>query len=184
MKIIFRKIGIMTSQRGSMFQNSEIVRSEKLFWLNQSYYMSWFWHFYRQLYMTYKLSLFDLILRWWRHNMGLEFHDFEKKVSLTNASPKSSFYFRFSSFYHHWYMRQEFGYFLTNFGLMMSPMESKLQYFEEVISQTNSLLQSSMKYWFWSFYHSQYLIYNFEPVLPNFEIMTSQKSKCSRILKT
>ena len=37
MKIIFRKIGIITSQRGSMFQNSEILRSEKLFWLKLLY---------------------------------------------------------------------------------------------------------------------------------------------------
>ena len=59
------------------------------------------------------------------------------------------------------------GPFWPSFGLMTSPWESKLQYFEKVISGTNSSLQSSIKYWFRSFYHLQYMIYNFGLFLPN-----------------
>ena len=72
--------------------------------------------------------------------------------------------------------------FSPKLGLMTSPRESKLQYFEKVISETNSSIQSSIKYRFWSFYHSRYMIYSCRPFLPNLKIMTTTK-KHSRILK-
>ena len=69
-----------------------------------------------------------------------------------------------------------------NFGLMTSPRKSKLQYFEKVISESNSLYQSSIKYWFRSFYYCRHTVNNFGPFLSNLEKMMSQKNK-SRILK-
>ena len=112
----------------SRFRNSSVRK----FFLNEpSHYMSWFWYFYRQSYMIYKLSLFDPILRWWRHNMRLGFQDFEKIVSYTNTSSESSFYLWLSPFYHHWCMRYKFGFFWPNFELMTSPLESKLAVFWE-----------------------------------------------------
>ena len=125
---------------------------------------------------------FDTILRWWLQSMGLEFQDFKKIVSQTNPSPQSSFYFWFLFFFQHWYMKYQFWPFSPKLGLMKSPRESKLQYFEKVISETNSSIQSSIKYRFWSFYHSRYMIYSCRPFLPNLKIMTTTK-KHSRILK-
>ena len=61
------------------------------------------------------------------------------------------------------------------FGLMTSPWKSKLQYFEKVISETCSLLRSSMKYWFRSLDRPQCMIYNFATVLSDLDIMTPQK---------
>ena len=40
-------------------------------------------------------------------------------------------------------MKYKFELFSPNFGLKTSPRESKQQYFEKAISETNSLLQSS-----------------------------------------
>ena len=65
--------------------------------------------------------------------------------------------------------------FWPNFGLMTLIRESKLQYFEKVISEVNSSLQSSIKYWFRSFYRTWYMTYNFGLFLTSFEIMTSQE---------
>ena len=67
------------------------------------------------------------------------------------------------------------GCFWSNFGLMTSPTEPELQYFDKVISETNFSLPISIKSWFHSFYHPRTMIYNFGPFLPNLEKMTSQK---------
>ena len=52
----------------------------------------------------------------------------------------------FSSLYQHWYMKYQLGHFWSNVGLMTSSRESKND------------LKSSIKYWFWSFYHPRYMI--------------------------
>ena len=78
-------------------------------------------------------------------------------------------------------------YFTSNVPLLVtfifvSPLVDEIQVWALFDSEiywendpTNSILQSSMKYWFWSFYHPRYMIFNFQSVLPNLEIMTSQK---------
>ena len=58
------------------------------------------------------------------------------------------------------------GPFWPNFGLMTSPRESKLQYSEKLISETNSSFQSSIKYWFQSFYHPWYIYTTFGHFYP------------------
>ena len=45
--------------------------------------------------MMYALNLFEPILRWWRHNMGLGFQDFEKKFHKRIFHFKVSFAFDF-----------------------------------------------------------------------------------------
>ena len=44
------------------------------------------------------MSIFDPFLRWWHHNIGLEYQNFEKIVSWANTLPQSSFYFWFFVF--------------------------------------------------------------------------------------
>ena len=62
-----------------------------------------------------------------------------------------------STFSYYWYMK--FWVILNKkFWLMTSPRKSKLQYLEKVISERNSSLQSSIKYWFQSIYHPWHMI--------------------------
>ena len=141
----------------------------------QSTFYFWFSSFYQYSCMKYKFGPFWPNLGWWRHHGELNLQNSETVVSKAKTSPKIFLYFWLSSFYHHWYIKYKFGPFLTQFGLMTSRRELKLQCREKVISETNSSLQCSIKYWFQSFYHSLYMIYNFGPFLPNLETMTRQK---------
>ena len=95
--------------------------------------------------------------------------------NLKNNSPQSTFDFCFSSSYHHWYMKFKFEPFWPNFGLILSLRQLIMQCFEKLISGKNSLLQSSIKYWFRSFYLPQYMIYDFGSFWLNLEIMKWQK---------
>ena len=69
----------MTSQRGWMFQNSEILLSEKIFWTKVIVVPDF--NIFTASYIWYtNLSLFEPILRWWHH----KFQDFERIVYLTS----------------------------------------------------------------------------------------------------
>ena len=85
-------------------------------------------------------SIFGLITSWQRA-ISLKFWDNDFK----NEYFASMLYYRLSSFYHYCYMKYKFGLLLAC-GLMKSPPKLKLQYFEKVISETNSFVQSSIKF--------------------------------------
>ena len=71
---------------------------------------------------VYKFGpFFEPILGWWRHKVESKFQNFQKAFTQRNNSRQSTFYFWFSSFYQHCYMKNQFGSFWHIFGLMTSP---------------------------------------------------------------
>ena len=77
---------IMTLQQGSMFQNSETLPSEKKYIIYT--YLIWskvivldFYIFTASCTWYTSSNLFDSILRWEHHNMGLDFQHIEKIIS-------------------------------------------------------------------------------------------------------
>ena len=101
-------------------------------------------------------------------------------VSKTNTSPQIFlYYYWLSSFYHHWYIKYKLWPILTQFCVNVVTIGVKLLYFEKVISEKNSSLPYSIKYWFRFFYHFWCMMYIFGPFLPNLKIMTSPNSNPS-----
>ena len=121
--------------------------------------------FYRQLYMIYKLSLFDPIL-----NLKI----LRKKFHKWNS--ESSFYFWFSSFYGHWYMRYKFGPFLTQFWVKDVTTRVKTAIFWDNDLKNKLLTSKFHQKLILIFLSPSIMIYNFGPVLNNLEIITSQKN--------
>ena len=98
--------------------------------------------------------------------------NFEIVISKSNASPQISLYYWLSSFYRHWYMKYKFGPFLTQFWVN----DVKLQYFEKLVTETNSphfKVPSNIDFDFSITLDTWYT--TFSPFLHNLKIMTSQK---------
>ena len=107
------------------------------------------------------LDLYDPFLGWWCHQGESKLLDFE----ILYLKFPFTIDFHLSTTIVTW--NTGFDLSLTQCGLMESPRESKLQYFERVTSETNSSLQSFIKCWSWSFCNPWYMIYNFGPFFPN-----------------
>ena len=170
-----------------MFQISKILPSEKDLWTKvvivpdfNIFTTSCTWHT--------NLSHFNPILRLWRHNIFIFLSSLVQFLSqfwVDNVTSLSQNFKILRS----WFQKRIFhvklpftelhlsvtigtwstslGPFWPNFGLMTSPREAELQYFVKAISEANSSLQSSIKYWFWYFCHPRYMIYNFGSFLCN-----------------
>ena len=142
----------MMSQWESVFQNSKILRSEKAFWMNQSCSMSSFWYFYvscaRYTNWVSLKQFGDDDLTKWCLNFKILRKKFQKRIP--HLKVHLTFDFHLSNTISTW--DTNLGVFWCSCELMISPQESKLQYFEKVISEVNSSLQSSIKLRFWSFY--------------------------------
>ena len=92
------------------------------------------------------LDLSVHILGWRRHHAESKLQSFEIMVLKTNTLPQISLYYWLSSFCYHWCMKWKFGPFLTHLWVNEVTTEDKLQFFMKVISETNSSLQSFIKY--------------------------------------
>ena len=125
---------------------------------------------------------FSINIGTWNNNLDLFDHFWVNNITTESQTSKfgdSGFKLPFTVHFHFSFTiitwNTSLGPFWPCFVLKTSPRESKLQYFENVISEANSSIQISIKYWFQSFYHPRYMIFNFVLFLPNLEIMMSQK---------
>ena len=117
-------------ERHLLSQNFKIFRE----WFHQQIIhlkVPFTFSFHLSLIFLTNLDLFDPFLGWWLHYGKSKLQNFEIEVSKTNTAPQISLYSWLSSLYHDWYMKYKFGLFWPNFGLMTSPRESKLLYFEK-----------------------------------------------------
>ena len=139
------------------------------------YFYFWFSSFYQHQYMNHQFGPFWSIFGLIRHHGESKLQNFSIVVSKTILYLKFHFTIDFHLSIIIGIRNTSFGPFWSNFGLMTSPRESKLKYFEKVFSETNSSLQSSIKYWFRSLYLTRYMIYNFRSFLSNLVKITSQE---------
>ena len=101
---------------------------------------------------VYKFGpFFEPILGWWRHKVESKFQNFQKAFTQRNNSRQSTFYFWFSSFYQHCYMKYQFGSFWHIFGLMTSPRGVKALKHWDWFQKRNNSPQISLCYWLSSF---------------------------------
>ena len=132
-----------------MIQNFNILRKrfhKQIINTPQSTFYFWFSSFYQRWYMKYQfrafLPIFGLAtspreartLKFWDNGFKDEY--------FTSNFPLLLTFILLSPAVHEIQVGALFD---SVFGLMTSPWKSKLQYFEKVISETYSLLRSSMK---------------------------------------
>ena len=84
-------------------------------------------------------DLSEPFLSWWRYKEEPKLQSFEMVVLKRNTLLQFFFYYWLLFFYQHWKMKYNFRPLWTQFGLITSSRESKLQYFWKKWSQEQTL---------------------------------------------